>query len=351
MSLSRDEAAQLLPALPVGAELLICRLRSLGDMVLETAVIGAVHAWRPDLRLSVLVEPWCAQLLEGNPAVSEVILSGSLAETGLRLRRRRFAAVYNQHAGPRSALLTAASLARRRVCWAHSQFSFLYNVLVPGKREYFGSGGAHAIDHRLSQFHWTGLPVGAPLRTRLYPQPGAEAEVVRKLAALGLEPGAPYVVLQPAARTPYMRWPVERFAALARWLYGEFGLKSVVNVGRRDEPLAGLFREAFADCAVVAEELNVRELIALLAGARLYVGNDSGPTHMAVAVDCPTVAFFSETDPEEWGPRQGAFRLLCRREDPARKGKPMVGEPAIAAITLAEVEAAVAALLAETVRG
>jgi len=54
----------------------------------------------------------------------------------------------------------------------------------------------------------------------------------------------------------------------------------------------------------------VRELIAAIAGARLFIGNDSGPAHLAAATDCLTVVLFGSTNPVEWGPRQGKHRIL-----------------------------------------
>ena len=299
-----SEASSLLPGLPKGAEILILRLRSLGDMVLETPAIAALYAWRPDLRICVLAEPWCAAVLEGNPAVSEVILSRGTLETGSALRQHHFPVVFNQHGGPRSAWLTALSGAPARVCWAGYQFSFLYNLHVPDREEFFGTTEVHMVEHRMSQFWWAGLPRGPIPRTRVFPQADAAASVAAVLATSGIAAGKPYAVLQPGARTRLMRWPMPKFAELARSLRHAHGIVSVVNIGRRDDELAREIRGSMSDCAVVLDSLDVRQLIALIAGARLFVGNDSGPAHVAAAVDCPCVVMFSATKPVEWRPWQ-----------------------------------------------
>jgi heptosyltransferase III len=301
--LNPSEASSLLPGLPEGAEILILRLRSLGDMVLETPAIAALHAWRPDLKICVLAEPWCAAVLEGNHAVSEVVLSRGTLETGRRLRRKRFPIVFNQHGGPRSASLTAFSRARARVCWAGYQFSFLYNVHVPDREEFFGRGAdVHMVEHRMSQFWFAGLPRGPIPRTRVFPQRDAIESVERALAEKGIAGGKPYAVVQPGARLASMRWPAKRFGELARWLRDAHGIVSVVNLGRRDDEVAGEVRGAMGDCAVVMDSLNARELIALIAGARVFVGNDSGPAHVAAAVDCGCVVIFGATKAAEWRP-------------------------------------------------
>jgi heptosyltransferase III len=336
------DSSELLPALPPGAEVLICRLRSLGDMVLETPALAALHAWRPDLRLCVLAEPWCAPVLDGNPAVAEVVLSGGLAETALRLRRRCFPIFFNQHGGPRSALLAGGSGAPWRVCWTGYQYSFLYNVHVPDREEFFGTAAVHMVEHRLSQFYWTGLPRGPIPRTRVFPQAAVMASVERQLASRGIAPGGAYAVLQPAARTPGMRWPVEKYAALARILREEHSMATVVNLGRRDEELAAEVRRKISGCAVVVDSFTVPELIALLAGARLFVGNDSGPAHVAAAADCPCVVLFGPTNPVEWGPWRARHRVVRASGAASGKSEP----PPIRSIAVDEVLAACEQLLA-----
>src|SRR5271170_2776184 len=104
-ALNPSEPATLLPGLPQGSEILIIRLRSLGDVVLLTPALSALHSWRPDLRISVLVETAWAPVLEGNPAVHELLIAGSFFPTAARLYRRKFPIVYNQHGGPSSAFL------------------------------------------------------------------------------------------------------------------------------------------------------------------------------------------------------------------------------------------------------
>jgi ADP-heptose:LPS heptosyltransferase len=306
VSASSAQASALLPSLPQGADVLLLRLRSLGDLVLETSVIRALHDWRPELRISVLAEERFAAVFEGNPAIAEVIHSGGLMSTASELRRRNFAVIFNQHGGPRSAMLTAMSGARTKVGWHGYQYDFVYDVKVPDAREFFAGAGAvpHTAEHRLSQLWFTGVPHGPVPPAQLFPQPDAAASAAQKIAEKGIAPGTPYAVLQPGARTAAMRWPLENFAALAKWLRDTHNIASVVNIGARDEELAVQSTQAFQGIAAVPDPpLNVRELIALTVSAALFVGNDSGPAHIASALDRPTVTLFSETDPAQWGPR------------------------------------------------
>ena len=208
----------MLPGLPPGAEILIIRLRSLGDVVLLTPALAAVHAWRPDLKLSVLVEPKWRAVLEGNPAISKVLVTRGFAATALDLRRRKFPVVFNQHGGPTSAFLTAASGAAARVCWKGKQFGFLYNVLAPDAVEFYGTLQVHTVEQRLTQFYWTGLPRGPISRTEVFPQADARRRVGEILIARGIAASEPYAVIQPGARYFTKRWALQGFAELAQWL-------------------------------------------------------------------------------------------------------------------------------------
>ena len=279
-------------------------------MVLETPAIAALHAWRPDLRISVLTEPWCAAALEGNPAVTELLISREFFKTVRELRRRHFSIVFNQHGGPRSVFLAAASGAKVRVGWKGFQYSFLYNVRVPDAREFYDTNAVHTVKHRLSQFYWCGLPLQPIPRTQVFPQADAADSVSRILAEKRIAPGEPYAVLQPGARLETMRWPSEKFAAIARWLLEAHGIASVVNLGPRDEEIAALVRSEMHDSAVILETLDARQLIALLAGARIFVGNDSGPAHIAAAAERACVVIFGGTSPVQWSPWQAESRVV-----------------------------------------
>jgi lipopolysaccharide heptosyltransferase III len=325
-----------LPGLEPGARILILRLRSLGDLVLTTPALAALHDWRRDLRLAVLVEPAFRAVFEGHPAVEETICAGGFAGTVGELRRRRFSIVFNQHGGPRSAFLSAAAGAPVRVAWAGSQFSFLYDVLVPGPETFYGPRPVHSVEHRITQFYWLGLPRGPIPPTKVYPQPDAVEAAERKLGERGVAPGRPYALVRPGATEPARRWDLEKFARLAEWLSERHGLIPVMDFGPGESELFLQAQKALRSPAVLVGGLDLRELIAMIAGARLFVGNDSGPTHVAAAVGCPVVAIFGSSSPAIWRPWTGAYRVV---EDAAR---------GVISIPEGRVREACQALLAET---
>lgn len=345
--MKRRESPSLLKDLPEGAEVLIVRLRSLGDVVLLTPALAALHAWRPDLRLSVLVERFCAPVLEGNSAVTETLIMEGFLSTSAELRRRHFPVVYNQHAGPTSALLTASIGAEKRVCWTRRQFSFVYNVLVPDPGDRI-----HTVDHRMEQFYATGLPRGPVPPAQVYPQEDARAAIAIRLKEKAIAAGAAYAVIHPGGKYFTKRWSIENFVELARWLKGKHGIEPVFSAGGSEAEIANRLRQECGAEFSLMDSLDVRQLIALLAGARIFIGNDSGPTHLATAAGRPVVAIFGSSSSVHWRPWQAVHRVV-QNDFPCN---PCPGdhcyafaEPrCILSVTLAQVEAACDVLLAQS---
>ncbi|MBI3404696.1 MAG: glycosyltransferase family 9 protein [Acidobacteria bacterium] len=308
--MSLPDSSTILPRLPQGSEILIIRLRSLGDVVMLTPSLAALHAWRPDLRICVLVEPAFAAVLEGSPAVHETLIHRGFLNSARRLRARKFPVTFNQHAGPTSAFLTAAIGSPDRVTWAGRQFGFLYNVRAPGTRRYFGERHVHTVEHRITQFYWTGMPRGPIPPARIFPQGDAAASVRLKLMPFEIVGHTKYAVMHPGAAYFTKRWNMQEFVALARWLDASRGLSPVIILGPGDREIAAEVKQAFGEQVAVLESLSLRELIALIAGARLFVGNDSGPAHLATASGIPVAVIFGSSDSVTWRPWQTPHRVI-----------------------------------------
>jgi ADP-heptose:LPS heptosyltransferase len=343
--------SSLLPGLPLKANVLVIRLRSIGDVVLTLPALQALHDWRPDLRIQMLVEPLCVPLVEGHPAIAEVIVLRKFWDTIRQLRPRHFAIAFNMHGGPTSAFLTRLSGAAVRVCWAQRQFSSFYNVQVPIHFPVAGRAEMHTAEHRLQQFLYTGLPEKPLPPATVYVNANAADLVRQKLAEQGISPGAPYAVLRPGASQANKRWPVQRFAGIARWLQEAHGIATVVNLGPGEEQIRDDVKKHFAS-AVIMSDLDLRGLIALLAGSCLFLGNDTGPTHIAAALGKKCVVIFGASDSKVWSPWKAEYRLVenafpCS-QCPRGRCESFAGSQCIFAISIEEVRGACEALLTKT---
>jgi ADP-heptose:LPS heptosyltransferase len=266
----------VLEQLPPGARVLIIRLRSLGDCVLTTPAIQILQEARPDLVIAMVVEDRFRDVFSGNPRISAIVPP----RLGAAAAFRPLLAI-NLHGGTRSVWLTLASRARWRAGFAHYRNRWAYNFVIPRAQEILGvERTVHTAEHLASAI----LHLGA-LRREIPPA---------RLYATPHQQGTSYAVLHPMASAAAKTWPAERFAALATGLQSR-GIEPVF-IAASGEDMTGLggFR-----CMRGAPLEQIKNL---LAGAALFVGNDSGPAHMAAALAIPAVVLFGDSDPVVWAP-------------------------------------------------
>jgi predicted lipopolysaccharide heptosyltransferase III len=314
-------AAPLFQQLPQSSRVLFIRLRNLGEAVLDTANLRALKRYRPDLRLTTLVEAIYTDLYEADPDIEAMPLvrrsqqrrSSLLARLSVmrEIRQRKFAAVINLHGGPTSAQLTAASGAPHRVGAAHFRHSYAYNWRIPPAEQTLGRNNLHTVESQFGWFKWLGLPGDEPAAAELFVASRAHAEAAAQLRAAGIDPAAPYAVLAPTNEFYTKRWMPERYAAVAEHLIAR-GYQIVMTGAPTDEQRAQLesVRAATKHNLAALSELSIGELAAVIAGSRLFVGNDSGPAHMAAALRIPLVVLFGPASSVRWRPWRARGELV-----------------------------------------
>jgi lipopolysaccharide heptosyltransferase III len=303
--------ASVLASLPAGSSLLLIRLRSIGDIVLLTPALRLLKEWRPDLKISVLVESRFRELLEGNPDVDEILaLESARGAAGLArsvlfaasLRRRKFAVCINLHGGPTSAWFTATCGAPRRVGFAHFRKQWLYNLRVPDAKIILGQSKIHTAEHQACVFFWLGMPRKEIPPARLVIPEAAAGWWTEQRSALGIPQGHEYAVMHPTALYPTKQWAPEQFARLGAWLEKEHGLLTLYTAGPGESVVLDAVERAAGSSILRLESSSLARFAAVLGGARLFVGNDSGPAHMAAALSKPFVVIFGSSSSHIWGP-------------------------------------------------
>jgi heptosyltransferase III len=245
--------------------------------VLTTPALDILKRCRADLQVGVFVENRFREIFEGNADLAEILPPELPA-----LRRFRPHLCINFHGGARSTWMTEFSGARYRAGFTHYRQQFVYNVPIPRAQEILQvDRKVHTAEHLASAIFYLGAPVGEIPRAKL--------AVTAPATALGERTA----ILHAVAATPEKTWPAERFLEIARHL-AEAG-HTPVFVGAAGDDLA-----AFA--AYRTLQASLTELKAVLANAGLFVGNDSGPAHMAAAFGVPSVVLFGRSDAEIWGP-------------------------------------------------
>lgn len=309
---------QILPKLPPGAKILFVRLRSLGDTLLTTPLFTALREWRPDLQLDVAVETPNDGVLLGNPHLREII-SISQSRRGPQellnriktvrcLRKEQYHCCINLHGGSTSAWLTALSGAPIRIGLStfRNQWAYTHKI-VPHLR---GSRKLHTVENQIGWLHQLGLPKSEIPPLLLVIDNSAEEQVRLKLQAAGIGPKSRYCVIQPGSKFITKQWPAERFGSVATFLFEEYGMKTVITGNRQEIRVLSQVAAHMTNHAIIEDSLTVQQLGALLKNAHLFIGNDSGPTHMAAALQIPTVVLFGSSDSRAWHPWKAPYRLV-----------------------------------------
>jgi ADP-heptose:LPS heptosyltransferase len=274
----------LLDRLPSGSRIAVIRLRSLGDCVLTTPALALLKNHRPDLKITVIVEPRFAAIFEGNRDVDEIRQDACAADLALNL-----------HGGTRSMWLTLATRAKLRAGFAHHRYGFIYSHKIPRAQEILNvHRRVHTAEHLASAMFWLGVPQSEIPRANLAAEP---------LSALpcDLPPAsAQYAVIHPFASSPDKTWSAERFIEVARRLPG---LEPVFLAGPGDDTAP------FKSFRVWKNE-PLGCVKSLMAGASLFIGNDSGPAHIAAAFGVPVVVLFGSSEPTTWAPWRTESQVL-----------------------------------------
>ena len=313
---------------------LVVKLRHQGDVLLASPVFTALKRKAPHVEIDALVYSETAPMLTGHPSIGEVFcierswktlapFAQASAEWKLfsQLRARRYDLILHltEHwrgawlsllLGPRWAV--GPKVRGRGGAWKRS---FTHLVSTPL------ASGRHVVETNLDALRRIGIyPLPSERALTLIAGPPAEQRIAQLLAERGLA-GQPFVQVHPSSRWRFKCWPAEKMAALIDRLHAR-GAR-VVLTGAPDNAEAQMIDEiqqrlANPVAANFAGALTLKELAALTAQARLFIGVDSAPMHIAAAVGTPAVAIFGPSGADLWGPwgapRAGTHRVVAADE-------------------------------------
>jgi lipopolysaccharide heptosyltransferase I len=288
-------------------KILILKPSSLGDVVQALPVLRLLKRHFPSSEIHWWIESRFAGLLEDDPDLSGLV----------RFERRRWAAARHWPELWRSVLglreqrfdwvIDLQCLARSATMgWlANGDFFIGLDETREGARGFYDlavprpEGTPHAVDRYLAVLDRLGVPRHWNFDW-LPARPGIAAEVARRWPATR----GRWVILQPGARWPNKRWPVEYFSELARLLAGHFPEHRFAILGAaEDHPLGEtIARAAPEQCLDLTGRLTLPEMIEWIRLSELMVTNDTGPMHVAAALGKRLVALFGPTDPRRTGP-------------------------------------------------
>ncbi|HVE48709.1 MAG TPA: putative lipopolysaccharide heptosyltransferase III [Casimicrobiaceae bacterium] len=353
---------------------LVTKLRHHGDVLLATPVITVLKRAFPDAEIDALVYAETAAMIAGHPSLTKLFTidrnwkrSGIVVQVreelrllrAMRARGHDLLVHLTEH--PRGLVLALLlrprwSVTRARRPDEHPRLwkeAFTHFYSLPQGRS------RHTVETNLDALRRIGIsPQSADKRLVIVPDDAARRRIDALLVTHRLVAGR-FAQLHPGSRWLFKTWPAARAALLVEKLVA--GGLDVVITGAPDarereivaELLAALTPVVRANVRDVTGQLSLVELAALTQRARIFIGVDSAPMHIAAAVGTPAVALFGPSDEIEWRPWQVAHRVVVSREFPCRpcRNDGCGGGKASECLTTLGVEpvaAAVDALLEET---
>ena len=296
-------------------KILVIKPSSLGDVIHALPFLNAVRESFPKAEIDWVISKSLKGLLEDNPLIDNLIILNKDSWKSIRrlpktlaeiarlkryLKKKKYDIVVDLQGLLRSGLIAKSTPAATKVGFADSRegSTLFYDKKVNVDKS------LHAVDKCLE----AAKAIGAKVRKAKFPlSVGMDAKKsIKELLGDTKE----YIVIIPSARWASKRWPAERFTALIK----KVNMPCVIAGTRGDRKISKTIIDSFnkgggkkksgnEDRVIdLCGKTDLKELIALLAGANAVVSNDSGPLHIAAALKRPAVAVFGPTDPVKTGP-------------------------------------------------
>ncbi len=308
-------------------KLLVIKPSSLGDVIHALPFLKSIKDSFPEARVDWVISRNLKGLIEDIPLINKIYSinkeswkrAGNIFQSvseilSLRkkLRAEHYDLVVDLQGLLRSGIIARIASAKKTIGFADAREGspLFYDVKVSAERI------SHAVDRCLE----VAGAIGAKNKKAEFPIIVHETanERVRHLIGNTDE----YIVISPSARWPSKRWPADYFISLI----SKLNLQCIVIGSIDDMDLVRHIVDSTTGSAVnVCGKTDLKELIALISGSQAVVSNDSGPMHIAAALDVPTIALFGPTDPAKTGPYgwQSNYNLKVIRVDvpcnPCRK--------------------------------
>ena len=286
---------------------------AIGDFILSLPAIGAFRFHYPHATITI----W------GHPEILRLAHNRFYANTIASLEQPGLALFYSEQclaSSPLSERFNSFDLIG--LFGGEQQTIFVDNLTKAGAGEVCHistfpphDAKTHVIDFQASQMSRLGLTVQETV-PRLFVSEADDRNAARFLEQKGLNKNALTVVLHPGSGSRKKAWNINSFVPLAEKLYRDDRAQILVPIGPADTQVEeDYFNDSLSGNSIPLHHLPLDELAAILKQCDLYVGNDSGITHLAAAVGTPVVALFGPTDPRVWGPRGKHVSIVHGKTD------------------------------------
>lgn len=291
--------------------ILVVRTDRIGDVLLSTPVIKTLRDTYPTAYIAMMVSPYAKDIVEGNPYLDEVIIYDKdgkhkswqrSLKFSLNLSKKKFNLAIILHPTNRVHLVTFFANIPKRIGYDR-KLGFLLTDRIKHTKE---QGDKHELEYNLDLVRY--LCIEPKDKELFMPiKPISEERVENIFRQGGISKQDKLLAIHPAASCPSKIWPNERFAEVADRLIEKYGFKVLVIAGPKDIRLAeNVIKYIHHPVVNLAGRISVSQLASVLKRCKLFISNDSGPVHIASAVDTPVISIFGRNQkglsPTRWGP-------------------------------------------------
>ena len=301
--------------------ILVIKLDHLGDVLLATPVFSNLRRAYPNAELHALTGTWSRVVLERHPDVNKVIEYNSPAfcrtgqPTSLRetfklyreLRRQKYDLMVDLRSDWRMVWFAFLRLTPKRFSRAALQ--------VANKLGFAQFSGIHETARNLDVLRQADIPT--PVRTAIFSVTAEDKEWASELlATYQMKRQRPLIAIHPGSPIVLKRWVPERFAELADWLIDQKRAQ-ILYVGVEDEiPIITEIQARMREESInIAGKTTLIQLASILHTCNVFIGNDSGPMHLAAAVGTQTIGLYGPGDPTRFGPAGEKCQTIQRKAD------------------------------------
>ncbi len=305
----------------VPKRILVIKLDHLGDVILATPVFSNLHQAYPNAELHALTGTWGRVVLERHPDVHAVFNYNSPAfdRTGQSTSLKQAFQVYRELCRQKYDLVVEL-----RGDWRTTWFALLRftphrlsraALQIKNKFGFSQFSGIHETTRNLDLLRHAGIPT--PIQNATFSVTTEDEKWASDFLAIHkIDKQGPRVAIHPGSPIPLKRWLPERYAELADWLIAQKGTQ-ILFVGVKDEaPIVTEIQSRMKGISLnIAGETTLTQLASILRTCNVFIGNDSGPMHLAAAVGTPTIGLYGPGDPTRFAPIGVACRTIRHKLD------------------------------------
>jgi heptosyltransferase-2 len=304
-------------------KILVIRLDRIGDMVMTTPIFRALKEKWPDVQVTVLTNPVNKNVIINNPFIDSILVYdrknkhksfNSRIIFFRSIRKKEFDLVIDPYLDYelKTSFITRFVGNRFRLGFEFAGREIFYNIRYNPNVFPVSTEKRHMIDYNLDLVTCLGIEA-KQRQSEIFLSSDEKEKAYKLLEKAGVNPENRIIGIHPGGHYESQRWPIKEFAAISDYLITNYDIKVILFAGREEKQLMSEFKEYAVKTPIILNDLSLRGFMSTLSHCSLLLCNNSGPLHIATALNIPTVSTMGPTITYHWWPR-GNNHIVLRKD-------------------------------------